>query len=228
MNIEFLSRRNIAARSARAISRYVPALLLFPVLVLAGGQQPVDVIRNATDNVLTELHAAPGIRKDPVKLHGVIQEYIVPHVDFVTMSRLVLGKHWRQASQEQRAVFVREFGALLIKTYSTSLAEYASQQVEYLSSDLSADGRRSTVRTRVVEQGRAPLAVDYSLRQVDTTWKIYDLSIEGVSLAINYRTSFAQQIRDHGIDGLIERLTARNTPARDTLTAAQTVVVQPR
>ncbi len=117
-------------------------------------------------------------------------------------------------------MFAREFGTLLIKTYSTALAEYTNQEIEILSSSVSADSRRSTVRTRIVESGRAPLAVDYSLVQVDNTWKIYDVRIEGVSLAINYRSTFALEIRNHGTGGLIERLVERNTPGLKKLTAA--------
>lgn len=220
MGIEFLSRQTMAASPVKAISRYLLILLLWPVLVLAGDEQPAEVIRSATDQVLAELEAAPGIRSDPVKLNRVVQEYIVPHVDFVTMSRLTLGKNWRQATPEQRSAFAREFGTLLIKTYSTALAEYTDQEVEILSSSVSNDGRRSTVRTRIVEQGRAPLAIDYSLIQVDNSWMIYDVRIEGVSLAINYRSTFALEIRNHGIDGLIEHLVERNRPGADKLTAA--------
>jgi phospholipid transport system substrate-binding protein len=218
----------MAESAVSAISRYALMLLLWPVLVLAGDEQPVDVIQSATDKVLAELEAAPEIRSDPARLNRVIQKHIVPHVDFVTLSRLTLGKNWQQATPEQRSVFAREFGTLLIKTYSTALAEYANEEIEFLSSSVSADKRRSTVRTRIVQKGRAPLAVDYSLIQAGNTWKIYDVGIEGVSLAINYRTTFALEIRNHGIDGLIERLVERNTPRLENLTAAQTAAAHPR
>jgi phospholipid transport system substrate-binding protein len=221
MNIEFLSRQAMAGGAVRAVSKYVLIVLLWPVLVLAANEQPVDVIRSATEKVRTALNAAPEIRNDPVRLNRVIREHIVPHVDFVALARLTLGKNWQRATPEQRSLFAREFGTLLLKTYSTALAGYANQEIEYLSSSLSADKRRGIVRTRIVEKGRAPLAVDYSLRQVGNTWKIYDVGIEGVSLAINYRTSFAPEIRNHGIDGLIERLVERNTPRMENLTAAQ-------
>jgi len=220
MGIEFLPRQTMAGSPIKAISRYLLILLLWPVLVLAGDQQAVEVIRSATDRVLAELEAAPEIRSDPARLNRVVQEHIVPHVDFVTMSRLTLGKNWRRATPEQRSVFAREFGKLLIKTYSTALAEYSNQEVEILSSTVSADSRRSTVRTRIVENGRAALAIDYGLVQGDNTWKIYDVRIEGVSLAINYRSTFALEIRDHGIDGLIKQLVERNTHKLDKLTAA--------
>jgi phospholipid transport system substrate-binding protein len=222
MRYEFSSTPDVGADTLKAIARYALIPLLFPALVLAGGHNPVDVIRGATDRVLSELNAEPRIREDATSLNRVIQEHIVPHLDLVGLSRLTLGKYWQRASKEQRAAFAREFSTLLIKTYSAALTNYTHQKIEYLSSELSADGRKSKVRTRVIEDGRAPVAVDYSLRQLEGTWKIYDLMIEGVSLAINYRSSFAQDIRKHGLDGLIERLTARNAAVNAEITAATT------
>ncbi|HED18647.1 MAG TPA: ABC transporter substrate-binding protein [Gammaproteobacteria bacterium] len=190
----------------KVISTYVLAALLWPITALAGDERPVDVIRSATDAVLTELDVTPGIRHDPQKLILVIHRHIAPHIDFVTLSRLALGKNWRQATQQQRSLFVHEFGRLLVKVYSTALVGYAHQEIEYLPSKLSADKRRATVRTRVTERGKAPLAVDYSLRQINNAWKIYDVKIEGISLIINYRASFAQEISAHGIDGMLKSL----------------------
>jgi phospholipid transport system substrate-binding protein len=228
MRFEFSSTPEAGAGTFKAIARYALIPLLFPALVLAGGQKPVDVIRGATDRVFSELNAEPGIREDRIRLNRVIQEHIVPHVDLVALSRLTLGKYWQRASDEQRAAFAREFSTLLIKTYSAALTEYTHQKIDYLSSEVSADGRKGKVRTRVTVDGRAPVAVEYSLRQLEGTWKIYDLRIEGVSLAINYRSSFAQDIRKHGLDGLIERLTARNATVDAEITAAQTAAAYPR
>jgi phospholipid transport system substrate-binding protein len=198
----------------KAISVYVLVLLVWPIVSLAADELPVKVVRSATDDVLTELNSTPGVRNDPDKLNLVIQRHIAPHIDFVTLSRLTLGKNWQQATQQQRSLFVREFERLLVKVYSTALVGYSIQEIEYLSSKVSVDKRRATVRTRVLEAGRAPLAVDYSLRKGANAWKIYDVKIEGVSLAFNYRASFAEEISAHGIDGMIERLVMRNTPQK--------------
>lgn len=194
----------------KAISAYVLAVLIWPALTLASDELPVNVIRSATDAVLTELKVTPGVRNDPQKLNLVIHRHIAPHIDFVTLSRLALGKNWRQATQQQRSLFVREFGRLLVKVYSTALSAYTNQEIEYLPSKVSADQRRATVRTRITEKGQAPLAIDYSLRKIDSAWKIYDVKLEGISLAINYRASFAEEISTHGFDGMIKRLVMRN------------------
>jgi len=195
----------------KIIAAYALVLWLLPPVALAGDELPVNVIRSATDAVLTDMNTTPGIRNDPEKLNRVIQRHIAPHIDFETVSRLILGKTWRQATQRQRSLFVREFGRLLVSVYSTALAGYANQEVEYLSSKISVDQRRATVRTRITESGQVPLAVDYNLRQRNKVWKIYDVRIEGISLTINYRASFAEEISAHGIDGMLERLVMRNT-----------------
>ncbi len=93
--------------TVKVISTYVFVLLLWPITLLAGDESPVNVIRSATDAVLTELETTPGVRNDPEKLNLVIHRHIAPHIDFVTLSRLALGKNWRQATQQQRALFVR-------------------------------------------------------------------------------------------------------------------------
>jgi len=204
---------------------YIFALLLWPMLSLADAALPVDVIRDATNNVLAELNNAPESRNDPEQLTRIIRRHIAPHIDFVTLSRLALGKNWRQASKEQRTVFVREFGRLLVKVYSTALAGYTSQKVEYLPSIIATNKRRAAVRSRVLDNGRPPLAIDYSLRLTGNAWKIYDVKIEGISLAFNYRASFAEEISAHGIDGMLERLVKKNgvrvaAPINDEETAS--------
>jgi len=195
----------------KALPNYLLVLFLWPALSLAGDELPVNVIQGATNSVLAELNATPGIQEDPEKLNAVIQQHIAQHIDFVTLSRLTLGKNWRQATQQQRSQFTREFGRLLVRIYSTALAGYANQKIEYFASNISADQHRATVRSRILDDRRAPLAIDYSMRKVSDHWKIYDVKIEGVSLAINYRASFAKEISIHGIDGMIERLVMRNT-----------------
>jgi len=192
------------------LKQFVFLILVLPGLAFAGNQTPVEVIMHATDGVLAELNSAPDIRRDPIRLNTIIERHILPHIDFSALSRLTLGKHWRRATPEQRAQFAGEFRTLLVRTYSTSLTEYTNQHVEYVASNASPDKKRVTVRTRIIEEGRPPVPIDYSLRQVKGHWKIYDVSIEGVSLAVNYRSTFAQEIRSYGLEGLIRHLSARN------------------
>jgi phospholipid transport system substrate-binding protein len=136
---------------------------------------------------------------------------MLPHVDFQRMSKWVLGKHWRRASIDQREQFVNEFRQLILRTYSTALLEYSEQKVNVLPVRAAADAREVTVRTEIqANQGPViPIAYDLYLDQ-NQQWKVYDVTIDGISLISNYRSTFSTQIRRGGINALLGRLHARN------------------
>lgn len=228
MHTEFSRTHTGLGTRVRVLSGLLILALLLPAPGMGADQQPGDVIRSATAKVLAALKERPQIRSDPLQLNAVIEQHILPHVDLLSLSRLTLGKNWRAATGEQRSQFAREFGSLLIRTYSTALTGYTSNEIQYVSATVSANKQRALVRTRIVEAGEAPLPVDYSLRLVDNVWQVYDVTIEGVSLAISYRSSFAQEIRDHGIDGLIHRLGERNRGAQGSIPVARTAVADQR
>ena len=116
---------------------------------------------------------------------------MLPHIDFQRMSKWVLGKHWRRANIEQREQFVNEFRQLILRTYSTALLEFSEQKVNVLPVRAAADAREVTVRTEIqAQQGPViPIAYDLYLDK-NQQWKVYDLSIDGISLVSNYRSSF--------------------------------------
>ena len=185
-------------------------ILLLPTPAVAVSQEPLELIRSTTELVLNRLAQAPEIKSQPDRLKTLVEESIVPSIDFVRLSRLTLGKHWRTATPEQRNRFTREFKQLLIRTYSTSLTAYSGQEIEYIPLKETADGKRSAVRTKLHQPDGLPLTVDYRLYKAPQGWKIYDVSIEGVSLAVNYRSSFGQEIRTQGLDELIRHIASRN------------------
>jgi len=185
-------------------------IFLFPTATLAVSGEPVELIRTATEHVLIELAQNPEIKSEPARLERLVEEIIVPNIDFTLMSRLTLGKNWRTATSEQRKRFTSEFKQLLMRTYSSSLSEYSGQEIEYTTLKEALDGKRSTVRTKLQQSGGPPVKVDYSLYKTQDDWKVYDVTIEGVSLAVNYRSSFGQEIRTYGMDGLIQHLATRN------------------
>ena len=132
----------------------------------------------------------------------------------MALARLTLAKHWRSATPDQQRRFTAAFRRLLVRTYSVALSHYRNQQLEYQLLKRTQDGRRASVRTRILSAGAAPLVVDYGLYEAAEGWKIYDVSIEGVSLVNNYRSSFGEDIRRYGLDGLITRLDSRGPEQR--------------
>ncbi|MDX1529758.1 MAG: ABC transporter substrate-binding protein [Gammaproteobacteria bacterium] len=175
---------------------------------------PEALVRETTDKVLEVLKKEREvINKDPARIFGIVDEFIIPHLDFELMSQRVLGKFWHRASGEQQSKFVREFQTLLVHTYAAALREYSDQRVEFLASR-TGDGGQVTVRTQVVQSGGPPIPINYEMHKPNGGWKVYDISIDGVSLVINYRSTFASEIRSNGLDALIDRLVEHNQRRR--------------
>jgi phospholipid transport system substrate-binding protein len=131
----------------------------------------------------------------------------MPVIDFEVISQLVLGTHWRTATAQQRERFKQAFKSMLARTYTKSLSDYAGTQVEVLPSRGEPRGEYRTVYTEIrTGHGQPPLSVSYSFRLSDGQWKAYDLTIDGLSLVKNFRSSFGDEISRHGLDALIARL----------------------
>jgi phospholipid transport system substrate-binding protein len=195
----------------------IPAGLLialvfgFWVQPLLAETDPVAVVKSTSDKVLAEiLDRKKELNAEPGKIYPLVRDTVLPHFDFVRMSQLVLGKHWRKATDAQKEVFVREFRELLTRTYATALLNYSGQAIEYLPLDRKPEDTRVEVNTVVRENGSPPLPIDYKLYRVGDDWKVYDVVIDKLSLVANYRTNYDSKIRRYGLDGLLEKLVARN------------------
>ena len=195
----------------RVISSLLLTLLLNTAVAMSQGLDPEILVRETSDRMLSMLKEQRGvIQAEPGRLYGLVYEIVLPHFDFERMSRWVLGKHWRQATPEQQQAFVEQFRNLLVRTYGTALLEYTDQKVQYLPVRKSADSKEVTVRTEVIKPGGVAIPINYSMYLREDGWKVYDVVIDGVSLVSNYRTNFATEIRNAGVDGLIRRLADRN------------------
>ena len=190
---------------------------LLVLLLCFGWQQvpaledPARLVQETADQVLAEVRQRRAeLEKSPYKISELVDQIILPRFDFNYMSRLVLGKHWRRASPLQRDSFVKAFQELLVRTYSTALLTYADQNIQYLPVHRGRDDTKVTVNTEVVVSGGPPVPIDYRLYIVSGEWKVYDVTIDGISLVSNYRSSFASQIRRLQLDGLIEKVQQMN------------------
>lgn len=170
---------------------------------------PLDVVKEASSRMTAALKAEGKAHADPEFLYRLVEEIVLPHVDFERMSRLVLGKYWHRATPEQRRRFVQAFRDLLVRTYATALADYADVEIEYLPMRTGTDPSQVTVRTEIHRPGGLSIPVYYSFYHKNGEWKAFDVSIDGVSLVTNYRSSFAAEIRQNGIEGLLKRLERR-------------------
>lgn len=145
------------------------------------------------------------------KMLDLVRNKILPHFDFLRMTQLAMGKNWRNANAEQQSVLVEEFRTLLVRTYSNTLSTYSDEIINVSPSGVLGDATETTVKTQIVQKmGKEPVPIDYSMAKTATGWKVYDVTVAGVSLVTNYRSSFNSQIRRGGVDGLIKTLTKKN------------------
>jgi len=151
----------------------------------------------------------------PESIQQMAQELLLPHLDLGKVSRLVLGKHWRKASPEQKKKFQDLFIAMLMKTYTTALAENIdtalTRKITFLPmTEDSSQVDDITVRTEINSTTGKPVPINYRLNISDDHWKIYDVTVAGISLVVTYRNNFAAEIRRGGLEQLIERLANHN------------------
>jgi phospholipid transport system substrate-binding protein len=187
------------------------ALAFLPIVSTFADQAPDALVKEVTNDVLTIVRQDAAIQSgDTSRAIDLVEQKVLPHFDFRRMTMLAVGRDWRQASPDQQALLVTEFKTLLVRTYSNALTQYRNQVINFKPLHAAADDTDVQVRTEVKQPGATPVQIDYALEKGDAGWKVYDVVVGGVSLVTNYRSSFAQQIRTGGIDGLIKTLQAKN------------------
>ena len=185
--------------------------LLIPV---AQAQQPAPdvLVKTITEEVVTILKKDQDIQAgDAKKAADLIETKIVPHFNFVRMTRIAMARNWRLASPEQQKELVGEFKTLLVRTYSTALSNYRDQQIDYRPLRAKPEDTEVTVKSDVKPSGSSqPISIDYEMEKTPNGWKVYDVKVGGVSLVTTYRDTFASEVRERGVDGLIKSLVAKN------------------
>lgn len=173
--------------------------------------EPTEVVLQTADRVIERLRVSRPLSDEQATT--LVEELILPHLDFETFARLTLGKYWRQASPEQRTAFTQEFHRLLLRSYATSLNAYSGERIEHIG-QRNEPGDRLLMQTQMIRAHGAPVRIDYRLHKRESEWKIYDVVIEGISLIMTYRTSFSEEIRRTGLDALILKLSDRRIKAQ--------------
>ncbi len=175
---------------------------------------PDVLVKSTADEVLAIVKKDKDIQNgDMKKIYALAEEKILPNFDFDRVSRMVLGRYWNSATKVQQEAFQREFRSLMLRTYSTALSKYRNQTIEFKPLRSQPNDTEVTVRTQILQPGGQPVGVDYSLEKRVEGWKVYDIVIEGVSLVTNYRGQFSNEIRQSGMDGLIQKLAEKNKNA---------------
>ena len=148
---------------------------------------------------------------DRRKTIDLVEKQALPHFNHVGMTALAVGVNWRKATPEQKERLAAEFRTLLVRTYASSLASFGDLQFDFRPLRMKPADTDVTVQVRVLQPGTQPVIVEYDMEKTPRGWKAYDVRVAGISLVVNYRTEFANIVRDNGIDGLIKTLATKNS-----------------
>jgi len=198
-------------------------LVLLAPLAQAQETAPDELIKTIAQDVLTILKQDKDIQAgNSKKIANLVDSKIVPHFNFTRMTQLAMARNWRQASPDQQKALTAEFRTLLVRTYSAALTSYRDHVIEFKPLRSKPEDTEVTVKSEVKQSGTQPVAIDYQMEKTPTGWKVFDVKVGGVSLVTTYRETFASEVRDHGVDGLIKSLATKNRESDATSGAAKT------
>ena len=197
-------------------------LCLLPLLSFADQKSPHEIVQETAEQVLEALkNDEAAIRANPNKINDLVNQIILPVCDLERMSKYILAKHWKTASDEQRARFTNEFKQMLIRTYGKHMVEYSDAKFTVLPEKNVEKKQYQTVNTELNHKnGTRPLQIAYVFRVADDSAKIVDVRVEGMSILKTFRTAFTYEIAETSLDELIERIANTNRPSLALNTAA--------
>jgi phospholipid transport system substrate-binding protein len=173
---------------------------------------PDVLVKKTSEEVLDIIRSDKEIRAgNTARIAQLIEDKVAPHFDFNRMTRLAVGRAWRDASPEQRKALASEFRTLLVRSYAAAFTAYTGIAIEYRPHRMNPGDSETIIQTLILLPGGAqPISVDYDMEKTPDGWKVYDVRVAGASLIINYRNLFAQEIQNGGLDGLLKSLVEKN------------------
>ena len=197
------------------------AALAFAATAGAQDTPPDELVKS----VMLEIQASVAQDKDLQagdrdKTIALIEQKALPHFSFGSMTALAVGPAWQKATPEQKKRLVEGFRGLLTRTYASSLNSFRDQKLVFRPLRMKPADTDVTVLVRVMQSGAQPVDIEYDMEKTVRGWKCYDVRVAGISLVVNYRTEFANLVRDGGVDGLIKALEAKNKASSSPVAGA--------
>lgn len=220
MPIIYYSETNKVISMIKVIKTFFSAVLFGTLFFMYSSQaaeqkksaDPQSLVNETVEHLLITLrNKRSQIEKHPDQIYNLVEAIVLPHFDFDRMSKLVLAKHWKAATEGQKQRFIEQFRALIVRTYALSLLDYTDEKVRYLPMRGELKKRKVTVRTEVIKPGGGKaLPIEYNMYLPADAWKVYDVKVDGVSLVLNYRKTYHSKIKQLGLDVLIEEMSQKS------------------
>lgn len=200
----------------KKLYQFIAVLLAGSVLAFAGAARAADeapdaLVKRISMDVLDTAKNDKQIQSgDQQRILQLVEEKVMPYVDFERMTSLAAGRYWREATPEQKKQLTAEFRDLLKYTYSGALAQVRDQKIQFRPLRASPEDTEVEVQSQVLQSRGDPIQLNYRLEKQQGGWKIYDVNVLGAWLVQTYKGNFATEIGKGGIDGLIKTLSERN------------------
>lgn len=190
----------------------VGALLCLASVMAIAAESPLTMLQSTSEQMLNKLKQHHNKKDDAQFINNTVHEILVPHFDLELMSRSVVGRDaWMKASVAQRKQFIGEFTTLLIRTYSTALSSYENQSIDFSPIRGKLAGQTQTqVESKILRHEGPAIPVSYRLKLIANEWKVYDFSVDGVSLIESFRSQFANELAQGGMEKLLQKITVHN------------------
>jgi phospholipid transport system substrate-binding protein len=185
------------------------------MLPSAFAQSPTDVVKALVNPALQILNDKSTALKDRQQK---LRDLVSPQVfDYTAMTRSAMGMHWKDINQQQQQDVTQVFTAFLRDSYISRIQDFSVQSVNYIGESDLGNGNKE-VKTTIDQPGaQSPVQVNYSLRNENGKWLIYDVAVDNISIAANYRNQFNRVINNQGFDTLLSDLKKKQQGLEDQL-----------
>lgn len=201
-------------KTIRRLNRWITGLLvglMSSVVFAQATAAPDELIRTVTQGVLDQVRSDRSLQTGNIeRLNTLVDQRVMPYVNFQRMTSLAVGRNWRQATPDQQQQLMTEFRRLLLLTYADAVRQVTDTTIQIRPMRSKPDDDEVIVRTQVLRPGKEAIQLDYRLEKSGASWKIFDLNILGLWLVEHYRNQFTQVVGASGIDGLIKSLQDKN------------------
>jgi phospholipid transport system substrate-binding protein len=197
--------------SGASVATFTGAMFISSSAMAQAQEGPEALIKRVSGEALDRIQKDPELAAGDIKkINTMIDQVIMPHVNFQRMTALAVGRSWRSATPEQQKQLQSEFRSLLVRSYANAFAAAKDRTIRVKPVRMEAADTEATVNTELVPKRGDPVTVGYRLEKAADGWKAYDVNILGVWLVDNYRNQFTQEINAKGVDGLIKSLAEKN------------------
>ncbi|MCB1826903.1 MAG: ABC transporter substrate-binding protein [Coxiellaceae bacterium] len=195
--------------------KYSLLTLFFALSTAVAAQSPVVLLKGISNRMIDQLERNKARLSHSGVVNGIVQRTLLPYVDLNRMSALVVGpNYWRSATAGQKSQFKREFTNMVISTYAAAISSYNGDRVLFYPLRGGYSGGTVQVRSVIVRRNGRRIPVSYSMFSIQGSWRVYDFSVENVSIVNSYRAQFSNVLSRSGMTGLIARLQRHNRKVR--------------